>query len=126
MKACCTSFHVAARQIVLYLTNQSIDFPLREFGKYCSLWSSISSPLVTHTLISCQICITWSSLSWYFNSWMHKTFVGMTTMNGFMFITFVIVVGCRIDKSIVFNNSGLGVVPNSSLFNGWSQLPLSL
>jgi hypothetical protein len=49
---------------------------------------------------------------------MHKTFVGMTTMNGFMFITFVIVVGCRIDKSIVFNNSGLGVVPNSSLFNG--------
>jgi hypothetical protein len=64
-------------------------------------------------LVSYRICITRSSLSWYFNSWMHKTLPSTTTISGFTFITIVAIVGCWVDKVFVLNKSKLGVVPNS-------------
>jgi hypothetical protein len=54
---------------------------------------------------------------------MHKTLVGMTTINGFTFIIVVAIIGCQVSKVFVLNKSRFGVVPNSSLFSGWSLLP---
>jgi hypothetical protein len=102
--------------------NQSTILLLREFGKYCSLSSSISSPLVTQTLISCQICI---SFSWCFGSWMCKTLASTTTMSGFTFITIVAVANYWIDKVFVLKKLGFKVVPNSYLSSGRSLLPSS-
>ncbi len=73
-----------------------------------------------------NMCITRSSLSWYFRSWMHKTLTSTTTMSGFMFITIPTVVSCRVDKVFVLNKLGLGVVPNNYFSSSRSLLPLSL
>ncbi len=126
MKACCTSPHVAIGWVASYLANQLTNLPLRKIAKYYSLWSFVYFPLVTYTLVSCQICIMKSSLSWYFNSWMHKTIASMTTMSGFTFTIVAIVDGCGVDKVIVLTKSRFEVVPNSYLSNGWSLLPLFL
>jgi hypothetical protein len=43
-------------------TNFGVTFPFKELGKYYNLWSLVFSPLVTHTLVNCQMCKIGSSL----------------------------------------------------------------
>ncbi len=70
-----TFAHVVVGWTVSYL-------PLKEFGKYCDLWQSVYSPLITHTFINYWMCKTKSSLSWYLGNCIHNTFAKGTTIMG--------------------------------------------
>ncbi len=95
-----TFAHVVVGWTVSYL-------PLKEFGKYCSLWQFVYSPLITHTFINYQMCKTRSSLSWYLGNCIHNTFAKGTTIMGGTFIINATIVGGNFEKTLVLMCLGL-------------------
>ncbi len=108
MNVRCTWFRVAIGCAISYLINQLVTIFLKEFGKYCILWSYVSLPLVTHTLVGCWIYNTRSSLSQYFGNWILKTFASVTSMMGATFIVSMLMyfvnVVCTFGQIFVLTN----------------------
>jgi hypothetical protein len=81
--------------------------PLKEFGKYCRLWQSVYSPLVTHTFINCQMCKIGSSLSWCLGNYIRNTFARATAMMGGMFIINTTIISGNFKEILVLTRSRL-------------------